>query len=206
MLRMDDIRAEQRAWLQLVLEQTKKSGSALAKAAGLAQTTVTNFLNDPDYPHALSSRTIDALERASRMKFGGMPRVSGMDETEAAPFGGEPSSDLVADAVKRLIGASNTRAPWRLISKAIEAAGYLPGDVLIVDLSIAALPGDVVCAQVYHRRRFTAETVFRVFEPPYLLAKTFDRAASPLLAVDNENVIVKGVVVASIRPRQARAA
>ena len=206
-LRMDDIRADQRAWLRQVLDQTKMSGTALAKAAGLAQTTVTNFVNDPDYPHALSARTIAALERASRMKFGAMPRETGFSEAEAAPLDVAAEAEIVADAVKRLIaGRDNALAPWRLNSRAIEAAGYLPGDVLVVDLGLNAMPGDIVCAQRYQWNRMSAETIFRVYEPPYLLAKTFDPATPALLAVDNVNIVIKGVVVASFRPRQARAA
>ncbi len=207
LLRMTDIRNDQRAWLRLVLDQTKMSGTALAKAAGLAQTTVTNFLNDPDYPHVLSSRTIAALERASRMKFGAMPRETSFQEPEAVPFQERDETEPVSDAVKHLLKSrNNALAPWRLASRAIEAAGYFPGDILIVDLNALPMPGDIVCAQRYQWGQFTAETVFRVYEPPYLLAKTYDTAATPLLAIDNVNVMVKGVVVASLRQRQGRAA
>ena len=203
---MDKIRDEQRSWLRQVLAETGLTATGLASRAGLAQTTLTKFLNDPDYPHALSSRTIDALTRATRLKFGAGPVAGGLAEPEAAKYLAKSEADPLAQAVASLTRGANAIDPWTLQSRALEAAGYLPGDVLLVDLSLEAKPGDIVCAQLYEWGRFTAETVFRAFEPPYLVTRSFDRALPFLQAVDNKNVAIKGVVVASLRPRQARAA
>ncbi len=62
---------------------------------------------------------------------------------------------------------------------------------------------DVVCAQVYDWARGKAETVFRLYEPPYLLSSTTDPKLLRPLVVDDDVVMIKGVVVASLRSRRA---
>ena len=140
------------------------------------------------------------------MRMGPEPRVTtGLRESEAAPYkfvtvGEHP------DFIKGAIASRNAVDPWTLKSRALETAGYLPGDVMIVDLNGGAEPGDVVCAQLYDWSRSKAETVFRIYEPPYLVPATFDPRLRRIIVVDNENAMIRGVVIASIRPRQARAA
>ena len=92
--------------------------------------------------------------------------------------------------------------PWVLRSNALLSIGYLPGDVMLVDLNERPRAHDVVCAQVYDWVRSRAQTVFRLYEPPYLLASTTDQAVLRPLVVDDNVVVVKGVVTASIRPRR----
>jgi hypothetical protein len=60
----------------------------------------------------------------------------------------------------------------------------------------------VVCAQVYQWPSGTAQTVFRIFEPPYLVAATDDPTERRPLLIDNNQVTVKGVVTQSLRLMQ----
>jgi SOS-response transcriptional repressor LexA len=89
-----------------------------------------------------------------------------------------------------------------LRSRCLEVAGYVPGDVLMVDMNAKPEQGDVVCAQVYDRLG-RAETVFRIFEDPFLVASSLDGTFFKPLLIDNERVVVRGVVVASFRDRRA---
>jgi SOS-response transcriptional repressor LexA len=92
-----------------------------------------------------------------------------------------------------------------LRSRSLESAGYMPGDILMVDLNGRPEPGDVVCAQIYDRSG-KAETIFRIYEHPFLVAATLDgRLMKPHL-VDNDRVVIRGVVIASLRERRAVAA
>lgn len=205
MLRMAaDPRDQQRAWLQQVLDKTQLAPYALARKASLAPQTLTEFLNNPEKSHMLSGRTIAKLEDAVGMRYGPEPRAQGMRESEAEPYHSHPLT-TEDDFVRAAISGRNAMAPWRLASRAIEAAGYLPGDILVVDLNLGPRAGDVVCAQLYDWNGAKAETVFRIWEPPgYLVAATTDPKLRRIFVVDNENVAVKGVVVATIRPRQSR--
>lgn len=204
-LRMSDPRIEQREWLLKVLDKTGLSGTALALKARLAQTTITRFLNDDEHGHALSARSIAAIEDAAGMRFGPDPRPVGLRESEATPYDAR-KAPAELNFIQPIIGQANGIDPWMLRSRALETAGYLPGDVLIVDLNREPSPGDVVCAQLYDWARSKAETVFRLYEPPYLTVATFDNSLRKIFVVDNQTTVIKGVVIASIRPRTARAA
>lgn len=72
----------------------------------------------------------------------------------------------------------------------------------MVDLNARPEVGDVVCAQVYDRAG-KGETVFRVFEDPFLVAATLDTKLIRPLLIDNDRVVIRGVVVASFRERRA---
>jgi transcriptional regulator with XRE-family HTH domain len=198
-----ELRDRQRAWLKQALAQSGLSGTALAKKADLSQSTLTRFLSDPEHGSALSARTMAAIELATGVKFGERAMPGGVSEAEAAPYGGTPNDGGLSVMVERVVNDRVGVDPWRFNSRALETAGFFPGDILIVDLNAAPRPGDVVCAQHYSWRNLSAATIFRVFEPPLLLAKTYDSSVSPLLPLDDD-VTVKGVVIASIRPRQGR--
>ncbi len=200
---MIDPRDEQRAWLRAVLETTGLSPTALAAKARLAQPTITTFLNKAGVAHALSARTVAAIEAATGMRYGPNPRPAGFRDSEAAPLdpGGMGADlDFVATATAGQPGVD----PWALRSRALETAGYLAGDVLIVDLNAKPRAGDIVCAQIYDWARSRAETIFRIWEPPYLVAATLDPAFRTVFVVDDHNVVIKGVVMASIRGRPSR--
>lgn len=199
-----DPRDEQRAWLTNLLERSGEAPTSLAIRAGLAPTTLTRFLNNPQHATALSARTISAVEKATGARFG-VANSGALKEREAEPFLHEGEEGGVLSAmVGAVTGKANGLDPWVLKSRAVEAAGYLPGDIMIVDLNADPRPSDVVCAQVYEWGRGKAETVFRIWEPPSLVTATYDPALRKPLMVDHQNVLIRGVVVASLRPRQAR--
>lgn len=209
-----DPRAAQREWLRGVLRQTGLTASALAQRINKAQTTLTRFLNVRDYKHELSTPTIRAIERETGIAFSRAGRgvqlsPEGFSEGDGAPYEPPPAlhagaeADAVAQKLLELYGRASGADPWTLTSKALELAGYLPGDILIVDLNAKARGGDVVCAQSYDWGLMRARTLFRLYEPPYLLASTMEPELRKPLLVDNEKVMVRGVVVASLRPRAA---
>jgi hypothetical protein len=125
---------------------------------------------------------------------------------EAMPFDTRPDTPL-AIAVRAMIAGRRHAMPVTLVTRALEGAGYLPGDVLIYDLNGVAQPGDVVRAQVYDRNGEIEETVWRVYDPPYLIGVTRDPtlAPKPLTEVAGR-VVIMGVVTGMIRPPRARAA
>jgi hypothetical protein len=199
MLALMDTRDEQKAWLAKVLASTGIAPTTLAQKSGLAPTTLTRFLNSEEHSSALSARTISSVEKYTGIRFGAEPPPPGMSESEAEPFdmgeGGDMASRL------RALMSGNAVHPWRLKSRALETAGYHPGDVLLIDLNSEAIRGDVVCAQLYDFHRMEAATVFRLYEPPYLYAATFDRAQMAPILID-KTVGIKGPVVLSLRPRR----
>lgn len=218
-MRKSDIKARQRAaqlaYVGRLVETTGRTLSELAKAANLNHVTLTRFYNDPNYSGTLNGASVMALAAATGIPappeaYGGMQPPVGMGAGDAGGFReeAEPWDDeglIEAGAHAALFAAAVAGRPhvtlWTLRSRALEEEGYRPGDVLVVDLSARARPGDVVCAQLYdwnHPGR--TRTVFRLFQPPYLIGASREAGARTPRLLD-DNVAIKGVVEAVLRLR-----
>ena len=201
---VENARRKQLAWIDAILGHKGWSPTRLARSAGINHSTLSKFLNDP-----LNAAQLNTLSVEKIANVGGIPpyqtepagRTRGLAEAEAVPYRVE-QGDNVAIAVAAMRGGNNGLQAWVLKSRALETAGYLPGDVVMVDMNAEAQSGDVVCAQIYDRHGRT-DTVIRIYEHPFLTAATHDRELMRPLLVDGERVSLLGVVVASFRPRRA---
>jgi SOS-response transcriptional repressor LexA len=194
-----DIRERHRAYLRRVVDETNTPPTTLARRVGVAPSTLTRALNDPHHATALRASTLEALERFSGIPFSDAP-IRAMREPEAVPYDAAQTPRELREQVGTLATASNSVTIWTLRSRALEGLGYLPGDILIVDLNAEARRGDIVCAQIYDWPRMKAETVFRLCEPPYLVAATSERELLAPRLID-KNVGLKGPVLLSVRGR-----
>lgn len=190
-----------REYVRLVVERTRKAPTRIAKDLGIAPSTLTRLLKGPESATAtLHARTLRKLQDYSGIAplFGGDPSAPpafrGLAE-DAVPFDAKSADPAVSAALKALIGTRKAADPWTIRTRALERIGFLPGDIVIVDLGRRPEAGDAVCAQVYDWRRVAAETVMRLYEPPYLVAASLDEGLRRPLVVDNEQVIIKGVVL-----------
>lgn len=204
----ETLRARQRDWLQRVLSERGIKPTPLARELGIAATTLTRKLNDPDDTAILSDliikRIADHLRVPAPNFMDDRPSaVSGFSESEAEPFDMTLAAGATHSLFGTLLASSKTITPWRLSSRALEYVGYMPGDILLVDPNVDPREGDVVCAQLYDWADFAkTRTVFRVYTPPFLVAAgPGNEFLAPSLI--DRNVGVKGVVVSSIRERRA---
>ncbi|MEN0079745.1 MAG: hypothetical protein AAF753_11605 [Pseudomonadota bacterium] len=94
---------------------------------------------------------------------------------------------------------------WRVKTRAMALAGLLANDMLLVDTSEphTAKSGDVVVAQVYDWWLGSAVTVLRRYDHPTLVSASADPQDWKSHIVDENNVIIKGIVVASWRQKYA---
>jgi SOS-response transcriptional repressor LexA len=200
-----DLLDKQRRWIEALLAATRMQPTELARRADLSPSTLTRFLNDPDHVHALATRTVEALEKVTGVRAYEMPASipAGFAEADAHEFIAGAGEVSIAAGVAAMIGPNNALIPWRLSTRALETAGYMPGDILIVDLNARAKSGDIVCAQVYDWQHSRANTVLRVFNPPVLVAASLDPTSFKPLVVDDDSIAIKGVVVAMFRARAA---
>lgn len=203
---MSDVLSEQVRWVRAVMAHLGGiSANDLAKRAGFSASTLQRPLSDPDWPHALSGKTIAKIAAAAGLKPLEYPSRGGFTEVEAEPFAFEETDAIGQNfdrAVRELTRGRNGRDAWTSRSSALEAIGIRSGDVMIVDQNLSAMPKDIVCAQVYDWPRMRAETVFRVYEPPFLLTASPSGTSRPLM-VDGDKVVIRGVVDAVLRRRQA---
>ena len=198
----------QRRYIARVLARTGWNQTELAQRAGLDPSTRSRFMGGARPGHALRPSTLAKIASISGLApdaevSEAPPAAPGFAESEATPLAVAAETPLAAIIAMLAEGHANID-PWTLASRALEGAGYLPGDILLVALGETPAAGDVVCAQVYDWTKGKAETLFRIFEPPYLVAATGDpRLMRPHL-VDDGAVIIKGVVIHSLRGRAAR--
>lgn len=213
----------QRAYIDQVARKLHLTVTEIARMGDIHPSTLTRFQNKPGYKGTLSPLTISMIAERSGVpapqeamakpltsqarvqqvfRFAGGPG-NGLSDVEATPYEARPG-DYFGPLVKAALAGRNHASPWTLKSRALEEEGYMPGDLLIVDLNAIAQPGDVVCAQIYDWERPNGtRTVFRLFQPPYLIGAGREEGARMPHLVDGRNVVVKGVVESSLRRRRA---
>lgn len=203
---MDPVKKEQIEWVRAVMSYLGvPSANQLAAMAGVNPANIQRPLS-ANYKGKFGAATIARIAAAANLRPMEFPsRPAGMDEPEAAPFVFETGQDAIDSnidrAVRELTRGRNGRDPWVMRSYALEMSGILPGDVLIVDMNLQPKPKDIVCAQLFGRGGSGAETVFRVYEPPYLMANSMRYGIQKPVPVDGEDVVIQGVVDGMFRRR-----
>jgi transcriptional regulator with XRE-family HTH domain len=197
-----------RAWLRYVIETSGiPSIRQLAIRSKVDPSTLSRFLNDEDAEHDLSRSTVDKIVKVTGLPFGahadGRKPVAREDEAAAFDVDKRSNDPRICDAIRYLTKGQAGLDPWMLKTRALELAGYLPGDVVLVDVNAEPEEGDAVVAQHFD---LNTETVFRLYQKPYLVAAAVDRVARPPLVVDDRRVMIRGVIIASFRQRKGHLA
>lgn len=193
-----------REWLRHVSEVTGLPPTTLALKVGIPPSTLTRPLSKSDKgTSTLHASTIDKIVAATGVAPPGSTAIvaarplRGFAE-DAAPYAPE-KSDSLTGAVRALIGGRNGVDAWTIKGRALELAGYLPGDIVLVDLNATPVQGDAVCAQVYDWQQGKAQTVMRIYQrsgPVELLVpRSLDPAYDQTLVLDGERIVIKGVVL-----------
>lgn len=196
---------DQKRWLEDLLHRLGLTATELARRAELNPSTLTRFLNDAsERGHTLTFRSVRKIEQAvARLENQPVRRSStGFSETEGTPYDAETFKDGLAHAVAALTSGRNAVDAWKVGTGALCDLGIDPGDVLIVDMNEPPRSGDIVCAQVYDLPLGGARTVFRLWEPPYLLSGSLEPGRRKPILVDDEKAVIRGVVVSTLSPRQ----
>lgn len=208
-----DIQAKQRAWLREVLETKRLTPSRLAIGAGVSDTTISRLLNNEEYTGTLAQETIERIKDTYKVPgpeefAGGRRGVALLGLSEAARFDVRREQNDLAAVVEAILRGRNHVEPWRLKTMALEGVGYLPGDIVFVEILAEGQlpkPQDAVCAQVVDYQHGSAETVWRVYDPPFLVGAANERTAYKPLLVDGERVKVVGVIREAYRPHSLSA-
>lgn len=193
---------ESRAWLQSIIDSTGKTANAIATEAGISASNLHKLLKPGRAAHPLTETTKTKITRAL-----GLSSPTDIKPAKTPAFQepeGVPYREPTAHPAER--DAGNGRDIWVLNGLMIDLDGYLPGDFMMVDMNAVPRKGDIVVAQIYGPGG-TAETVFRKYLPPFIVASTTRRETAPdPMLVDDKNVIIMGVVVSSWRNRRIKTA
>ncbi len=187
---------QHREYVVRIMKDKEIGQTRLATAAKIRPSTLSRLLKEGSTA-TLRADTLSKLET-----FSGISPFAGVDTSsappglaeDAVPFDTESADPAVSAAIKALIGGRADADSRTISSRALEGLGYLPGDIVIVDLRRKPVAGDVVCAQVSQSGRSEPETVMRIYQPPVLLAATFD-PQQRLFWVDDPRVKIEGVVL-----------
>ncbi|MCA1241845.1 hypothetical protein LC092_05310 [Stappia stellulata] len=196
---------DMRDWIAAVARHMNLTPSELARRSGMAPSTLTRFLNDPTKKSTITERSIQQVEGytgVSRHRLPGQALPPGLAEPDASPLGSEDGElkSWCRTAIEEARKGRNGVDPWVMRGRALDLEGVLPGDILLVDLNRRPQMGDIVCAQVLDYTSGVAETVFRLFQPPYLVAHSAKLGAVRPEQVDETRVSIRGVVEGVIRP------
>ncbi|GGE79306.1 hypothetical protein GCM10007285_03900 [Stappia taiwanensis] len=187
------------------MECTGLTLSEIATGAGLSPSTLTRYVNQPASGRTITDRTLSRIERRfglSRRRMPGGPAAGAVIWPDAVPAdenGGSLKAWCKAAVEEARKGRSGV-APWIMRGHALDLEGILPGDILMVDINRRPAPGDIVCARVTDYTSGAAETVFRLFQPPYVIAHSARLGPVRPEQVDEVRVSILGVVEGLIRP------
>lgn len=193
-----DEAARLQRWLRDVMRQVGLKPTPLAKEAGISPSTLLRAL-DPANPTELDRSTIRKIVE----RFGVAP-----PELVTSPRGAgfrEPEMLELEGVAPRFAGEDLTPNQYvrRVNTRALELVGVLPGDLLLLDMSLAPRGGDVVHAQIYGASG-AAQSVLRLSQPPFVVTRSLadDVPAKPLL-VDDAAVKVMAVMLTLVRQRNS---
>lgn len=198
---------QHREYVLRIMKEKEIGQTRLATLAKVPPSSLSRLLEEGSTT-TLRADTLSKLET-----FSGISPFSVLDPPsapngfaeDAVPFDAESADPTVFAVIKALIGSPADANSRTISSRALEGLGYLPGDIVIIDLRRKPVRGDVVCAQVSASGRSEPETVMRIYQPPVLLAATFD-PQQRLFWVDDPRVKIEGVVLPHRLRRTAPAA
>jgi transcriptional regulator with XRE-family HTH domain len=206
---MAELKARQREWILALAQATGLSLTQVARRAGVHDSTLTRFANNPAFKHALSSRTIDQIAATFGVPFGQVPlapgdmvqfvaqlELAGPDDEEAIAW----PVDQVHDSWARqaLATLPSDLEIWQLQSMSLSVLGYMPGDFLVVSRTAKAPPHGVVLVQFSppgQRTRFA----FRLLEPPFVVTASWEKGHAHPDLIDERTVRVIGTVRMTLR-------
>lgn len=198
-MRMTNLRDQQLAWLDHISRSANLTLTEIARLSGLTPSTLTRFRANDELGHALTAKTVKKIEDATRVpayEARVVPKIQAFSEEEASPYVlPEVSSNPIERALRAVASQTNTIDVWRLKTGALAGVGYPAGMAVVVDREMIPRNGDAVCAQKYDFRRGTAETIFRVWRTPYLVSAYINEEPATPEVVDNENIVIMGVII-----------
>lgn len=201
-------------WFKLQQKRVGVTAEDIAARMGRSRSNVSHILSGKQrmsvewakaFAEVLQVPLAEVLEHAGSIDAPTAQTIRpGFAESDAAAW--VPGPGLAEGAsvrgIAQVLGADRPGVDiWRVRSRAMQMAGYLPDDFILVDTHAAerARPGDTVIAQIYNNATGTAATVLRRFDPPVLTAASADPEDAKAHVVDGVNVLVRGKVVASWR-------
>lgn len=184
-------------WILAVADYLHLSPSRLALNAGAAASTLTRFLNDTTNTLTITQRTLDMIATYSGVPVHKMPgqKPRGLGDEDVVPYN---MADInvpawMHDAINAIVREKNNTEVWIAKGWALDIAGILPNDAIVIDYSRKPQNGDVVLARIHDANGNDPQQVLRLYEAPYLMAHSAKLGVQRPLVVDEHLVSIMGV-------------
>jgi len=201
-------------WFKLQQKRVGVTAEDIAARMGRSRSNVSHILSGKQrmsvewakaFAEVLQVPVAEVLERAGAIDGKAAQTLRpGFTESDAVAWVPGPSlaEGAAVRGIAAVLGGDRPGVDiWRVRSCAMQMAGYMPDDYMLVDTHAAerVRSGDVVIAQVYNSIAATATTVLRRLLSPVLVTASADQGEATAHIVDGVNVLVRGKVVASWR-------
>lgn len=181
-----DRKAEFAAWLLARIDEAGLNQAKVARAIDVSRATLSRWTkaDNTSFPAYKNAAALTRLLKSTPP--GGLDQFA--DD--------EPPADAVEPVAASAAGARQ----WRVMDFSMQAAGYLPGDVVTIDARLAPLDGDAVIVEL-HAPGAPARRALRLWRAPgYILPAPYDPRFIEVHEA-GKTAIVEGVVVETVRRR-----
>lgn len=184
---------EFRSYIDKIGITTGHKPSKIADEINVSQSTLTRAMKD-DNANLPNLTTL--LKLAERYPFVRTPDFFGPAKTLSKT----PTADVEPAQPPASEGWSELVKQWHVTTQAMQLSGYVPGDLVTTDASVAARDGDVVVAQITDAGTVSPMPILRMLREAQGIRILCAHSAIPTpptpLIVDDQNVIILGAVTA----------
>lgn len=196
----EELHTSQVAALSELLARHQIKATTLAKRAGVSPSTVTRKMGNDDVS------VFDAPTWAKLFRAVGEdpPNVSRSvpaiarpldDRRDVIPMPLDNTGTETEIAVNAFVAGRPHLSAWILNTRALDALGYFPGDILVLDAAREPRNGEMVVANLMDWQRANgARSVFRLFHSTHLLSASSDPTLVAPIPIHPDWVVIKGVV------------
>jgi len=200
-----------RDWLTGIMIQHDVTASEIARKALLSESTLTRFMNPKGPGNVLREASIAKIERAYRTTRPSTLRGMSDRKTTTPDFtipGQKPGAPSAMSASEQLETIMNkdyeTLEAFVVADRALDLSGYLPDDIILVDLNRAPEAGDVVALRFYTGPSRAPIITLRIFDTPFLTAHSTDETMRRPILQDPDRIEILGVVTTAMRHRDTQ--
>ena len=192
-----------RDWVsQLMAQHGVATVSQFARCAGLAESTLTRFMNTEGPGNLMREGTVTKIETAFNAR---RPATRIPMDDQQEPDRQDPricATELAAFVKALQQNNDPDHETFFVGDRALDLAGYLPDDIIVVDSRRRPETGDVVALRFRSNGARSANVTLRIFDTPFLTAHSTDETLRRPLMIEPDRIDILGVVTTAMRQRR----
>lgn len=210
MLAMSDIHETQvelyRGWIHSLMMQHRITASELARRANLSESTLTRLMNPQGPAFLPREATIAKIEKTFSVRRPVMQNGNEEDGSAPGQKAGKDPRSIAAGLLEGLqeldISSPDAINAYTVEDRALDLAGYLPGDIVLVDTARHPEAGDIVALRFRGPASDLNRITLRIFDHPFLSAHSTDAALRRPVLDDREKFELVGIVTTALRAQR----